>query len=105
MNIEELKLVLETIATLGAQGKEAFIWWVVLDKIPFFVLWAAFIGLLFFITKSVKKYNSDEQFLTSLRDILGYGDGYLSTSERIRTKNKVLQLVEAYVAENGKPYK
>ncbi len=29
MNPEELKLIVETITTLGAQGKEAFIWFLV----------------------------------------------------------------------------
>ena len=30
MNAEELKMVLDAIATLGVNGKEAFIWWLVL---------------------------------------------------------------------------
>lgn len=32
MNIEEIKMITETISTLGVQGKEAFIWWLILDK-------------------------------------------------------------------------
>ncbi len=30
MNTEELKMILEAIASLGASGKEAFIWWLAL---------------------------------------------------------------------------
>lgn len=32
MNIEEIKLITEAVTSLGAQGKEAFIWWLVMDK-------------------------------------------------------------------------
>lgn len=105
MNIEELKLVLETIATLGAQGKEAFIWWAVLDTIPAFILWSLFIGVLYAVVGAVKYANSEVEFLTNLRDTLGYGVGYLGSDERTKTIVKVKSIVEAYVAENGTPYK
>lgn len=34
MEIEQLKLILETLRTLGEAGKEGFLWWLLLDKGP-----------------------------------------------------------------------
>lgn len=31
--MEELKLILEAVKTLGTEGKDAFIWWLVVEKI------------------------------------------------------------------------
>lgn len=39
MNIEEIKLITDTITTLGVQGKEAFIWWLLLNKVLPFTGW------------------------------------------------------------------
>lgn len=37
--MEELKLILATFAQLGETGKEAFIWWLLIDKIAVGLLW------------------------------------------------------------------
>ena len=39
----ELKLVLDAVAQLAAGGKEAFLWWLVLDKV---MPWVGGLGLL-----------------------------------------------------------
>lgn len=44
MNIEELKLVLQTVAQLGETGKEAFVYWLFLDKLVPYIAWPAVIA-------------------------------------------------------------
>ena len=34
MDIEQLKLILEQINTLGGNAQETFIWWLVVSKVP-----------------------------------------------------------------------
>ena len=42
MNTEELKLILETIASLGDSGKAAFIWWLIIKHlVPAVLLFTA----------------------------------------------------------------
>ena len=36
MNTEQLKMIIDALQSMGAQGKDAFIWWLVLDKLPSF---------------------------------------------------------------------
>lgn len=33
MKTEELKMILDALASMGAAGKDAFIWWLVADKV------------------------------------------------------------------------
>jgi hypothetical protein len=44
MNIDELKLILDTVSKLGEAGKEAFVWWLVADKALPVLSWLAFFG-------------------------------------------------------------
>jgi len=74
MDIEQLKLVLETVQQLGAQGKEAFIWWIVLDKVLPVLGWLiTFAGLMtvgFWVIRAVQSANEDAARLKQLRDAL-----------------------------------
>lgn len=66
--MEELKLILEAVAQLGAQGKEAFIWWLVLEKgLNFVAIMSAIIGTCL-IAKHIIRCLTYEQ---TLRDALG----------------------------------
>ena len=42
--MEELKLIMQTLAGLGETAKEGFIWWLAIDKLVPTLLWAAFGG-------------------------------------------------------------
>lgn len=55
MTIEEMKMLVDMISTLGMQGKEAFIWWVVLDKIPPFIIWILSLATVCFIANKLYK--------------------------------------------------
>jgi len=74
MDIEQLKLVLETVQQLGAQGKEAFIWWVVLDKVlpvlGWLITFAGLMTVVFWLIRAVQSANEDAARLEKLRDVL-----------------------------------
>ena len=73
MNAEELKLITEAITTLGAQGKEAFIWFLVLKYGVMYllhaVLWPA---AMFTVYKVVDKLadKTDTKRLEAIREIM-----------------------------------
>jgi len=73
--MEELKLIIEAVSTLGLAGKEAFIWYIALDKGLSFLVWMVFFGLLaYLINKCFSAYKSDVQIET-LRDRMGIAVG------------------------------
>lgn len=47
--MEELKLIMQTLAGLGETAKEGFIWWLVIDKLVPTILWGAFGGGLIYL--------------------------------------------------------
>lgn len=55
--MEELKLIMHTLAGLGETAKEGFIWWMVIDRLVPVLCWAAFGGsllaLAYYIVKKV----------------------------------------------------
>jgi len=44
MNTEQLQMVINAIQTLGIEGKSAFIWWLVLDKLTPVVVTSIVVG-------------------------------------------------------------
>ncbi len=102
MNIEELKLILNAISSLGEQGKEAFLWYMAANTIPSFLLWAGFIGLLFFVAKQVFKMvavfsevdSIDGQF-RKWRDELsvGFCGGVLTKEEKALVIVRISELI------------
>lgn len=60
---EELKIVMETIGQLGQAGKEAFIWWLVVNYVLHYLTVGFFISVTgFVITRIVRavRTNQDE---------------------------------------------
>lgn len=55
--MEELKLIMQTLAGLGETAKEGFIWWMVIDRLVPVLCWAAFggslVSLAYYIVKRV----------------------------------------------------
>jgi hypothetical protein len=45
MNVEELKLITEAVTSLGAEGKEAFMWYLMTTVVTD-VVWALVIGFI-----------------------------------------------------------
>lgn len=82
MSMNELQLVLNAMTTLGAAGKEAFIWWLVMEKGLAFICGMSVIALGVFITVSVRNSYSDSKRLQTLRDIMHVGAiGHITDSE------------------------
>jgi hypothetical protein len=96
VDIEQLKLILETLATMGESGKDAFIWWLVLDKVlPVFGWIVTFSGFIF-IALRVINMSSNLQKLEELRDALGVGSyGSITNWEIDETLKKAMQIVKS----------
>lgn len=103
MNIEELKLILNMLTTLGTEGKEAFIWWLVFDNVPGFILCLGVIALGFYLVKKcigLAVQGDYHEFLTETRDILKIGSpGALTNSESIQTKRLLKELAAKHSAQ------
>lgn len=73
MNTEQIQLVVNAIQTLGIEGKSAFIWWLVLDKLPGFIVWLVFISVIAFLCSKLLNTLSGESNFAKVRDLLGVG--------------------------------
>jgi hypothetical protein len=55
--MEELKLIIQLLSTLGEQGKEAFIWWLFMDKaLPFIAIVFALTCVVFIARNFIHNY-------------------------------------------------
>ena len=74
MDMEQLKMVLETIQQLGMQGKEAFIWWLVLDKALPVLGWMIFMCFLlvviYWTIRAIMNHNDYYTAITQIREVL-----------------------------------
>ncbi len=81
--MEELKLVLAAITTLGEAGREAFLWWLLADKVLPFVAIAGIALLVFVLVKRAMDVDGLDKFAQSLRAAMKIGsDGRLDTYDR-----------------------
>lgn len=75
MNTEELKMVLEAISSLGAAGKEAFIWWLALkygsSLVSMFLISAVAVVIAYMVLRLVKTCNRSDQAVRNLAARLG----------------------------------
>ena len=96
MEIEQLKMVIELISQLGVHGKEAFIWWLVLDKVLPVIGWGiTLVAFSYTILKVIKEVSGHENHLQSIRDVLGVGcPGKFMPSEYHDVMRKIRQLLD-----------
>lgn len=66
--MEELKLVLQTLATLADGAKEGFIWWLVIDRLVPCLLWATAGGGLLYVAWYLGKRLADGWDSSAQRD-------------------------------------
>lgn len=97
MNPEELRMIADTITSLGVAGKTAFIWWLVVDKALPVIGWLATLGtLLAFARGPINKLIINTQtstYIQNLRDSWGIGGvGYLTESELREVQKRIAQL-------------
>ena len=105
MNTEELKMILEAISSLGASGKEAFIWWMVfkygLSYLTALVLIVAGAIVLRFAVLKITGQSCGNQLGNELTELLqiekhsSYGWEYESYRPKIKAEiiNKVRELM------------
>ena len=98
MNIEELKLILETIRSLSGDASTAAYWYFGLEFVKFVLSWLVSAGVALTIIKIVAKANgigADEEFMRECRDALHTGTrGYLGDDERAETQRVIRKLIQ-----------
>ena len=96
MNMDELKLITDTIQQLGDHGTTAFIWWIVVDKLIPAVLWAvgscAFMYLCWRVTLVCAAANASVNAIYTLRRTFGLGGGYMTSYEVDAVVERALEL-------------
>ena len=95
MDTEQLKMILETLRTMGAAGHDAFVWWLLLDKaLPVLAWLLTFCGLVWLawcLIQRVGVNGAGEQ----VRDALGVGSpGPMLPSEARETLRRVREMME-----------
>jgi hypothetical protein len=99
MNIEELTLVMDTLRQLGGDGKEAFIWWLMFDKVLPIIAWLTALAILMVPIRWMLASMHGTSYLCSLRDRLDIGSpGHLNMSEL----TQVQRVVDKALREPGK---
>ena len=98
MNIEELKLVLDTIRQLSGDASTAAYVYFGLEFAKFVIGWAVGAWVVFAITKMAVKLSTDDQdtvFMCECRDALRIGTrGNLGDTERAETQRVIRQLIK-----------
>ena len=98
MNIEELKLVLETIRSLTGDASTAAYWYFGLEFAKFVLGWLVGAGVVLTIAQTIAKANGvgvDEAFMRECRDALGTGcRGGLTVTERYDTQQAIRKLIK-----------
>ena len=98
MNIEELKLVLDTIRQLSGDASTAAYAYFGLEFAKFVIGWAVGAWVVFTAIKMVIKLNTDDQdetFMRECRDALRIGSrGHLGATERFETQRVIRQMIQ-----------
>ena len=95
MNTEELTIVMDTLRSLGDDGKTAFIWWLVFDKlIPAIGGIVAVCVITFGLGRPAMSAFRSENYVRDLRDRFRIGTpGYVSDSELRQLKQRIDKLI------------
>ena len=98
MNIEELKLVLETIRTLSGDASTAAYWYFGLQFAKdIIILFTLVGGTMWGVHKALQAsgVGADEAFMRECRDALGTGfRGELTDNERAATQQAIRKLIQ-----------
>jgi hypothetical protein len=96
MNAETLKQIIDLLATLGVQGKEAFVWYLMVDKVLPALLWfGVAVGLFFVAQQIIRACNNDDKKLREIRDTLRVGaPGFYSEEEHRAVVRRIRELLE-----------
>lgn len=101
MNIEELKLILETIQTISGDAQTFAAWWLIADKVLPLLLFVVVVALIYRIAIRVCLDVELTDVMKGWRDQLGIGGSYFCSKDRAATIKKISELV----ANNAKGQK
>ena len=89
MSTEQLKMLLDAMQSLGAGGKEAFIWWLAMDKGLPVVGWLLTLFAIVVVARLVIRHAANCSRFDEVRESLGmnaYSDPYF-----VKTCGKMLE--------------
>ena len=97
MDIEQLKLILETIKGITDDATTVAIWYFVLyyglSFISKLICLGAIFGVVYIIATAFKSSNDDTAFVHSLRDeLLESGSGWISDYDRKKIRQRINEL-------------
>jgi hypothetical protein len=105
MDIEQLKLILETVQGITGDAKTAAIWWMALHYglqiLNHLLVAGVVITVAIIVARTVMHFEEDEKFIREMRDVLGFGWGYLCSSDRAKTHAVIRNLVATHKAQNN----
>jgi hypothetical protein len=106
MDIEQLKLILETVQGITGDAKSAAIWWMALHYglqiLNHLLVAGVIITVVLLIVRTIRHHDDDEKFITEMRNAMRLGYGYLGLDERMRTHAAIRKLVSKHwEPENG----
>ena len=93
MDIEQLKLVIETVKSVSGDAQAVAIWWLVLDKLLPVIAWLIVgCGAFKLLSRLILNINSHKD-MCDIRDMLGIGiSGPLMEVERKQVLAKIREL-------------
>ena len=90
--MEEIKLVLEALQTLGEGAKTAFIIWMLIKYLAYYTLTAGCFLAFFALTyKLLKPLVIAQTFITNIKSAMGFSGGLVNSE-----KNQVLEVLEKW---------
>ena len=97
MDIEQLKLVLETVKGITDDATSVAIWYFVLSLglkfLAQLVCWGGIFGSIYMIATAFKSSNNDEVWLRELRDdLLPDSGGWVCSSDRKKMRQIITEL-------------
>lgn len=109
MDIEQLKIVLETLRGIGQDAGNIAVLWMWLkfgaSALSSLAMGLTVVGVVWFITRTVIVLNGNDEcevFMREMRGTLGTGtSGVLTSEERIRTETAIRNLVKEHLKNNS----
>jgi hypothetical protein len=110
MDIEQLKLVLETLRGIGQDAGSIAVLWMWLkfgaSALSSLAMGLTVVGVVWFISRAVIRLNGNEEceiFVREMRGMLNTGTpGCLTSDERTRTQEAIRALVNKHLEEKRK---
>lgn len=101
MDIEQLKLIIESVGVISADARDVAIVWVIADKVLPAIVWLVSIPAVVFAFKSCARIFISNSIDTpdgrTLRDELGVGcSGYVNQQEADMTIREAIRVVREY---------